>query len=220
MSGVESQRRIPFERLDVFTASRFGGNQLAVFTDACSLTDAEMQSLAAEMNLSETTFVLPPENPANSARIRFFHPSAEMPFAGHPTLGTGVLLAHLGHPHGDSLLRRRDAPHRGSQRGCHRACITRPDGVTCVHCDQAASRRTLVAADPCATRRAHSPADVRATRGYVAGSGDRQRDVPSAAGVEIRRPSALRVTAARTADGIRATVSRRCVQVLAGCERI
>ncbi|ULH16982.1 PhzF family phenazine biosynthesis protein (plasmid) [Deinococcus sp. KNUC1210] len=82
-----------FVTLDVFTDRPFGGNQLAVFPDARGLSDAEMQALAAEFNLSETTFVLPPEDPANTARVRIFHRTAEMPFAGHPTVGTAFVLA-------------------------------------------------------------------------------------------------------------------------------
>lgn len=86
----------PFVTLDVFTDQRFGGNPLAVFTDARGLTDAEMRSLAREFNLSETTFVLPPEDPAHTARVRIFTPATEMPFAGHPTVGTGFVLAQMG----------------------------------------------------------------------------------------------------------------------------
>jgi trans-2,3-dihydro-3-hydroxyanthranilate isomerase len=86
-------RSFRFVTLDVFTASRFGGNPLAVFPDARGLTDAEMQALAAELNLSETTFVLPPDDPANTARVRIFTPKLEMPFAGHPNVGTGYVLA-------------------------------------------------------------------------------------------------------------------------------
>jgi len=89
--------RFPFVTLDVFTDTRFGGNPLAVFTDARGLTDAQMQSLAAEMNLSETTFVLPPQDPANTARVRIFNRTAEMPFAGHPSVGTGWVLSQMGH---------------------------------------------------------------------------------------------------------------------------
>jgi trans-2,3-dihydro-3-hydroxyanthranilate isomerase len=87
----------PFVTLDVFTDTRFGGNPLAVFTDARGLSDAQMQSLAAEMNLSETTFVLPPQDPANAARVRIFNRTAEMPFAGHPSVGTGWVLSQMGH---------------------------------------------------------------------------------------------------------------------------
>ena len=85
-----------FVTLDVFTSDRFGGNPLAVFTDARGLTSAQMQSLATEMNLSETTFILPPEDPAHTARVRIFNVTSEMPFAGHPSVGTGFVLAQAG----------------------------------------------------------------------------------------------------------------------------
>lgn len=86
-------RAFRFVTVDVFTERRFGGNQLAVFPDARGLSDAEMQALAAEFNLSETTFVLPPDNPHNTARVRIFNRVAEMPFAGHPNVGTAFVLA-------------------------------------------------------------------------------------------------------------------------------
>ena len=79
--------------LDVFTSRAFGGNPLAVVLDAAGLDDAAMQQITREFNLSETVFVLPPRNPANRARIRIFSVAHEMPFAGHPTVGTAVLLA-------------------------------------------------------------------------------------------------------------------------------
>jgi len=85
-----------FVTVDVFTDRRFGGNPLAVFPDARGMSDADMQSLAAEFNLSETTFVLPPADPANTARVRIFNRKAEMPFAGHPNVGTGWVLAQQG----------------------------------------------------------------------------------------------------------------------------
>jgi trans-2,3-dihydro-3-hydroxyanthranilate isomerase len=85
--------RLTYHVLDVFTDTRFGGNPLAVFPDARGMTDAEMQALAAEFNLSETTFVLPPENAANTAHVRIFTPKVEMPFAGHPNVGTGFVIA-------------------------------------------------------------------------------------------------------------------------------
>jgi trans-2,3-dihydro-3-hydroxyanthranilate isomerase len=88
-------RRYRFVTVDVFTDTRFGGNPLAVFPDARGLSDAEMQALAAEFNLSETTFVLPPSDPANTARVRIFTPKVEMPFAGHPNVGTGYVLGGL-----------------------------------------------------------------------------------------------------------------------------
>jgi trans-2,3-dihydro-3-hydroxyanthranilate isomerase len=89
-------RTFSFVTVDVFTDTRFGGNPLAVFPDARGLTDAEMQSLAAEFNLSETTFVLPPADPANTARVRIFNRKSEMPFAGHPNVGTAWVLRDRG----------------------------------------------------------------------------------------------------------------------------
>lgn len=85
-----------FVTVDVFTQTRFGGNPLAVFPSAAGLDEGQMQSLAAEMNLSETSFVLPPENAANTARVRIFNRTHEMPFAGHPNVGTGYVLSMLG----------------------------------------------------------------------------------------------------------------------------
>lgn len=93
-----------FVTLDVFTDRRFGGNPLAVFPDARGLSGADMQALAAEFNLSETTFVLPPENPAHTARVRIFNRTSEMPFAGHPNVGTGYVLAKAGRDRGGVLL--------------------------------------------------------------------------------------------------------------------
>ncbi|MGH7210075.1 MAG: PhzF family phenazine biosynthesis protein, partial [Acetobacteraceae bacterium] len=93
----------PFVTRDVFTDRRFGGNPLAVFPDAAGLSDAAMQALAAEFNLSETTFVLPPEDPAHTARVRIFTPRWELPFAGHPNVGTGVVLAQQGRDRGGVL---------------------------------------------------------------------------------------------------------------------
>ena len=81
---------------DVFTETRFGGNQLAVFPDAAGLPDEKLQSIAREFNFSETTFVYPPQNPAHTARVRIFTPTSEVPFAGHPTIGTAIALHDLG----------------------------------------------------------------------------------------------------------------------------
>jgi len=89
-------RSFAFATVDVFTDRRFGGNPLAVFPEAEDLSDKEMQALAAEFNLSETTFVLPPRDPANTARVRIFTPKTELPFAGHPNVGTGWVLASRG----------------------------------------------------------------------------------------------------------------------------
>src|SRR5215470_3348737 len=93
-------RRFTFVTVDVFTDRRFGGNPLAVFTDAEGLSSAEMQSIAAEFNLAETTFVLPPKDPAHTAEVRIFTPKAEIPFAGHPNVGTAFVLARAGESYG------------------------------------------------------------------------------------------------------------------------
>ncbi|WP_414473691.1 PhzF family phenazine biosynthesis protein [Microvirga sp. M2] len=84
-----------FVTLDVFTSERFAGNPLAVVLEAEGLDDAQMQAVAKEFNLSETVFVLPPADPHQRADIRIFTPGRELPFAGHPTVGTAVLLALL-----------------------------------------------------------------------------------------------------------------------------
>jgi trans-2,3-dihydro-3-hydroxyanthranilate isomerase len=81
--------------LDVFTTQRFAGNPLAVVLDAGGLETAAMQTVAREFNLPETVFVFPPAGTAHRARVRIFTPARELPFAGHPTVGTAVLLAHL-----------------------------------------------------------------------------------------------------------------------------
>jgi trans-2,3-dihydro-3-hydroxyanthranilate isomerase len=82
-----------FVTVDVFTSQRFGGNPLAVLPNAAGLTPGQMQDIAAEFNLSETAFVLPPDDPRHTARVRIFTPKLEMPFAGHPNVGTGFVLA-------------------------------------------------------------------------------------------------------------------------------
>jgi trans-2,3-dihydro-3-hydroxyanthranilate isomerase len=87
--------RLPYHILDVFTNQRFGGNPLAVVLGADGLDTTRMQTIAREFNLSETVFVLKPHNAAHTARVRIFTPAVEVPFAGHPTVGTGALLAQL-----------------------------------------------------------------------------------------------------------------------------
>ncbi|WP_083240241.1 PhzF family phenazine biosynthesis protein [Methyloceanibacter methanicus] len=82
-----------FNTVDVFAEQQFGGNPLAVVHGADGLTTEQMQGLASEFNLSETTFVQRPQDPANAARVRIFTPRAELPFAGHPNVGTAYVLA-------------------------------------------------------------------------------------------------------------------------------
>lgn len=86
---------LDFTIVDVFSDRPFGGNQLAVFPDAEGISDATMQQLAREFNFAETTFVLPPLDPGHTCRVRIFTPRAELPFAGHPTVGTAAVLASL-----------------------------------------------------------------------------------------------------------------------------
>ncbi|NWG91374.1 MAG: PhzF family phenazine biosynthesis protein [Parvularculaceae bacterium] len=82
-----------FETFDVFSDQKFAGNQLAVIMDARGLTLGDMQSITREFNYAESTFVLPPEDPRNAARVRIFTQGYEMAFAGHPTVGTAVAIA-------------------------------------------------------------------------------------------------------------------------------
>src|ERR1700726_2933182 len=92
---VRELRRFPFVQVDVFTSRPFEGNSLAVFLDGRGLSDDEMQALAREMNLSETTFILPREaaiERERGVRVRIFTVQEELPFAGHPTLGTAFQL--------------------------------------------------------------------------------------------------------------------------------
>ena len=84
-----------FVLVDVFSDRAFGGNQLAVFPDATGIADETMQQLAREFNFSESTFVLPPSDPSCTCRVRIFTPVQELPFAGHPTVGTAAVLASL-----------------------------------------------------------------------------------------------------------------------------
>jgi trans-2,3-dihydro-3-hydroxyanthranilate isomerase len=87
-------RKLHYYLVDVFTDRPFGGNPLAVFTDARDLSPSLMQALAKELNLSETTFVFPAKDPAHDYHVRIFTPAVELPIAGHPTIGTAFVLAH------------------------------------------------------------------------------------------------------------------------------
>ena len=89
-------REIHYQLCDVFTHRPLAGNALAVFTDANGMDAATMQALARETNLSESSFVLPPTSAGADAAIRIFTPTMELPFAGHPTLGTAFVLASSG----------------------------------------------------------------------------------------------------------------------------
>ncbi len=93
---MTDRHTIKFYQADVFTAQPFGGNPVAVIPDAEGLNDDQLQQIAREMNLSETVFVFPPTDQAAVVRLRIFTPTQEIPFAGHPVLGTFFILADLG----------------------------------------------------------------------------------------------------------------------------
>src|SRR5258708_17449053 len=95
--------KLEFATVDVFTDRRFGGNPLAVVTNAQGLSTGQMQAIAAEFNLAETTFVLPPRDAAHTAEVRIFTPNAEMPFAGHPNVGTAFVPAPAGQGYGRAV---------------------------------------------------------------------------------------------------------------------
>jgi trans-2,3-dihydro-3-hydroxyanthranilate isomerase len=95
--------KLNFVTVDVFTGTQFAGNPLAVVLNAKGLTGGQMQAIAAEFNLSETSFVLPPQDPANTAEVRIFTPRYEVPFAGHPNVGTAFALAREGTSYGRAV---------------------------------------------------------------------------------------------------------------------
>ncbi len=91
---------------DVFTDRVFGGNPVAVVLDAAGLSAEQMQAITCEFNYSETTFVLPPRDPSHTAWVRIFNPSREMPFAGHPNIGTAFVLARALEARGEAVADR------------------------------------------------------------------------------------------------------------------
>jgi trans-2,3-dihydro-3-hydroxyanthranilate isomerase len=95
--------RVNFVTVDVFTEKLFGGNPLAVILDAEGLSSEQMQAIAAELNLSETTFVLPPKNPDHTAQVRIFTLRAKLRFAGHPNVSTAFALARSGECYGKEM---------------------------------------------------------------------------------------------------------------------
>jgi trans-2,3-dihydro-3-hydroxyanthranilate isomerase len=91
---------LQFQTADVFTCDRLAGNPLAVVLNADGLSAQQMQAIAAEFNLAETTFIRPPKDAAHTAEVRIFTPRSEMPFAGHPNVGTAFVLARAGTTYG------------------------------------------------------------------------------------------------------------------------
>jgi len=296
MSLATPVKSYPFVTLDVFTSTRFGGNPLAVFPDASGLSDADMQALAKEFNLSETTFVLPPDDPAHTARVRIFTPAYEMAFAGHPNVGTGFVLARQGRDKAGVLLFEEIAglvEVTGERDGTGKvtgATVAAPraltlaaglspqavaacaglhpaDIVTANHLPVEASLggpvmiaevalEALASAAPDIEQFRRAKAELPDAAGLLlflyahdngrikarmfaplAGimedpatggaavalaalllslSGEASGSNDILQGVERGRPSLLRTTATRTADGIRATVAGDCVEVLRG----
>ena len=119
--------KLEFTTVDVFTDRKFGGNPLAVVTDARGLSTEQMQAIAAEFNLAETTFVLPPKDAAHTAEVRIFTPKAEMPFAGHPNVGTAFVLARAGQSFGRAVTG--DQLVFEEKAGLVRMDLTRENGV-------------------------------------------------------------------------------------------
>src|ERR1700733_8840882 len=95
--------KLNFVTVDVFTSTQFAGKPLGVVLTAEGLSGGQMQAIAAEFNLAETTFVLPPKDPANTAEVRIFTPRFEMPFAGHPNVGTAFALGRAGKTYGRAI---------------------------------------------------------------------------------------------------------------------
>jgi trans-2,3-dihydro-3-hydroxyanthranilate isomerase len=95
--------KLYFVTVDVFTGTQFTGNPLGVVLNAEGLSGGQMQAIAAEFNLAETTFVLPPKDPSHTAEVRIFTPRYEMPFAGHPNVGTAFALARAGTSYGRAI---------------------------------------------------------------------------------------------------------------------
>ena len=130
-----------FVTCDVFTDRIFSGNQLAVLTDASGLDDATMQSIAREFNFAETTFVTPPADARHTARVRIFTPGREMPFAGHPTVGTAFVLASMavGEPASELVLEENvgPVPVRIDRDGARvvRCTFTAPRAPECIEAD-------------------------------------------------------------------------------------
>jgi trans-2,3-dihydro-3-hydroxyanthranilate isomerase len=155
--------------VDVFTRSRFGGNPLAVFPNAAGLDTATMQALAAEMNYSETSFVLPPQDAGNTANVRIFNRTAEMPFAGHPNVGTAYVLARHGFATGE-VLRFEETSGlvetrllRDGER-CVGAEIDAPQPLALLDAFEASDIAACLSLDPSTVRiEAHPP--IRATVG-------------------------------------------------------
>jgi trans-2,3-dihydro-3-hydroxyanthranilate isomerase len=207
-----------FVTLDVFTDRRFAGNPLAVVLDADALDTAAMQAIAREFNHPETVFVLPAADPAHRARLRIFTPASELPFAGHPTVGTAVLLARLDGGAGEFVVEEGIGPVR-----CDAAMINRD----CGHASFALPRLPAAAGtapDAAAAAAALSldPADIgfdgfRPAR-WSAGLAQNFVPIRSLAAIARARPDQARFEAAFAIEG-RAVAYLYCGEVTqANCD--
>lgn len=186
-----------FHQVDVFTREPFGGNPLAVFPDAGGLDETTMQKIAREMNLSETTFVLPPSTANATARVRIFTPGQELPFAGHPTIGTAFVLDALGRIASDEFVFEMGVGPIAVRREAQTYWMTPPHAV--------ASAPIAHAADVAAAL--HLPAEAVAHDPVVAGAGAlaflcvllASRDAVDA--VTIDRSALARVAGTEVAEG-------------------
>jgi len=138
-------RVVQFKQVDVFAECEFGGNPVAVILDGEDLSDADMQKIARWTNLSETTFVLPPSAPGASYRVRIFTPGGELPFAGHPSLGTAhaVIEGGLARPVDGVLIQQCDAgllPVRITEGQRSRRCAVRVPQARLAESDQAVTQ--------------------------------------------------------------------------------
>lgn len=290
-----------FETVDVFASQQFRGNPLAVFPDARGMSETTMQALAKEFNLSESAFVLPPNNPANTARVRIFNRTSEMAFAGHPCIGTAYALASKRQDRGHVMrfevpagvvaieieLDHEDRPvgakiespqvfQRGEEvppsvvSSClglqerdliltHHAPLVGSTGNPYVFAEVSQAALAQIEPDVSAFREAlaarthfnsrfsiHVYARVAGglrARMFAPLSGTWEDPATGSAnaplaglllslgsaksfecdieqGVEMGRPSQLRVSAQRTSEGIKTTVAGNCVPVLSGLARI
>lgn len=145
---------------DVFTDMPFTGNPLAVIPEASGLGEVDLQRIAREFNFSETTFVLPPSDPANTARVRIFTPTRELAFAGHPTVGTAIALAEMGRGDGDMVLELGVGPIPVRVADGHARFVTRVPLETAPAADLPALAACLGLAPSAIRTEAHAPIEA------------------------------------------------------------
>ncbi|MEM9425327.1 MAG: PhzF family phenazine biosynthesis protein [Pseudomonadota bacterium] len=145
---------------DVFTDAPFTGNPLAVIPEASGLGEDALLRIAREFNFSETTFVLPPTDPANTARVRIFTPTRELAFAGHPTVGTAIALAEMGRGASDMVLELGVGPIPVTVANGHARFVTRVPLETAPAADLPALAACLSLAPSAIRTEAHAPIEA------------------------------------------------------------